>query len=183
MRTWIVVLLLLLLAAPSFGGLSQDQLRSDLRYLVAQLPKVHVNLFYASSSAAFYAAAAQLEMDIPKLSNEQFYTRLGALVAMANDAHTRLVLSGSVAAGLGFNTLPIEFRVFADGIFVVAAPANRAVWNGARLVRVGDVAAADVYDLLTPVVPHANTSGARFGVPSLLSNSGVLRGIGAGPSA
>ncbi|MCX6630245.1 MAG: hypothetical protein NTW28_21715, partial [Candidatus Solibacter sp.] len=133
-------------------------------------------------SGVFYAAAAQLDADIPQLSTEQFYTRLSALVAMANDAHTRLVLDGSAAAALGFNLLPIEFRVFADGVFVVSAPTNHTFLNGARLVSVGSVAITNVYDLLAPEIPHVNASGLRFGVGSLLSNSGVLRGIGAAPA-
>jgi len=171
-----------LLAPLLHGGLTPDQFRTDLQYLVTQLPKVHVNLFWASSSSAFYAAAAQLDTDLPQLTTEQFYTRLGALVAMANDAHTRLVLDDSAATALGFNPLSIQFRVFADGIFAVSAPANQTSLNGARLLSVGSVAAADVFDLLTPVVPHANASGAKAGAEVLLSNSGVLRGIGVAPA-
>jgi uncharacterized protein (TIGR03437 family) len=182
MSAMAAVISLFLLARPLHGGLTQEQFRSDLQYVVTQLPRVHVNLFYAGSSSTFYAGAAQLDADIPQLSTEQFYTRLSALVAMANDAHTFLVLTGSAATALGFNPLPIEFRVFADGIFVVSAPANQASLNGARLVSVGSLAAGDVYNLLVPEVSHVNASGARFGVGSLLSNSGVLRGIGAAPA-
>lgn len=176
------VISLSLLATPLHAGLTPDQFRSDLQYVVTQLPRVHVNLFYAGSAGAFYAAAGQLDADIPQLSTEQFYTRLKALVAMANDAHTYLALTGFAATALGFNPLPIEFRVFADGIFVVSAPANQVFLNGARLVSVGGLAAGGVYDLLVSEVSHVNASGGRFGVSSLLSNSGVLRGIGAAPA-
>ena len=177
-----LVALLVSLAGSSYGSLTQEQLRADLQYVVKWLPSVHPNLFFSTPSTDFFAAAAQLDADIPGLSTEQFYTRLGALVAMINDSHTRLVLENSTAAALGFVRLPIEFQSLDDGLFVVSAPAAQAFLNGARLIRVGGLAAEDVVTRLQPEVAHTNVSGLRFGVASILSNGGVLRGIGAAPA-
>ncbi len=177
-----VAILLVSLATLSYGGLTQEQFRADLQYVVSQLPAAHPNLFFSTPASAFYAAADRLDADIPQLSTEQFYTRLSALVAVVHDPHTRLWLEGSTAAALGFGRLPVEFRYFADGVFVVSAPASQSFLNGARLVRVGDTTAADVFTLLEPVVAHENASGLRVEVASLLSNSGVLRGVGVAPA-
>jgi hypothetical protein len=78
MKATTAVISLFLLATPLRGALTQEQFRSDLQYLVTQLPRVHIDLFHAGSSTAFYAAAAQLDADIPN-SPRNSSTRAWAL--------------------------------------------------------------------------------------------------------
>ncbi len=176
------VLLLLALAVPSSAGPTQDQLRADLQYVVTQLPALHPNLFFSTPAAAFHAAATRLEADIPQLSTEQFYTRLSALVAMAHDPHTSLSLQGSDPAALGFTALPLELRFLADGLFVTAAPANRLSLNRARLVHVNGIPIAEVLARLEPQIAHDNDYWLRRKQATMLSNAGILRGIGVAPA-
>jgi len=173
--------LLVCLAVPSYAALTPDQYRADLQFVVSQLTATHPNPFFSVPPSDFYAAAAQLDSDAGALTAEQFYTRLGALVAMIHDPHTSLGLANSAAALLGFGLLPIKFRYFADGVFVTAAPPGQPSLNGALLVEVNGMPLADVLALLQPMVAHDNDGWLHAGLAGMLANSGVLRGLGIAP--
>jgi hypothetical protein len=88
--------------------------------------------FFSTPASSFYAASDRLNADIAQLSTEQFYTRLSALIAMLKDGHTRLWLSGTAGSALGFTQLPLQFRCFADRIWVTAAPLSHPDLNRTR---------------------------------------------------
>jgi hypothetical protein len=181
-RTLFLAILLIVCGRPSFAAPTPEQLRTDLQYVTRQLPAVHPNPFFWTSAADFQAAASRLDAETAQLSPEQFYTRLHALVAMLHDSHTSLRLDGNAAAAVGFALLPIQFRIFTDGVFVTAAPLDRPSLNRARLVHIGRVPVADVLKSLEPHVAHDNDSWLRAVLESLLSNAGILRGTGLAPA-
>jgi uncharacterized protein (TIGR03437 family) len=175
--------LLISFAVRSYGAVTPDQFRADLQYVVSQLTATHPNPFFSTPAFDFYAAAGQLDSDADTLTSEQFYTRLGALVALIHDPHTSLGLTGPTAAALGFELLPIKFRYFADGVFVTAAPPNQPSLAGARLLDVNGKPLADVLALLESQIAHDNDGWLRVQLAAVLANSGVLRGAGIAPAA
>src|SRR5579859_5894392 len=182
MRTaFYVRALLIFVPVSSYAALTPDQFRADLQYVVSQLTTSHPNPFFSTPASDFYAAAARLDADAGMLTSEQFYTRLGALVALIHDPHTSLGLSNSAATLLGFGLLPIKFRYFADGVFVTAAPPGQPSLNGALLVEVNGMPLSDVLALLQPMVAHDNDGWLHAGLAGMLANSGVLRGLGIAP--
>ena len=175
--------LLISFAVPSYGATTPDQFRADLQYVVSQVTATHPNPFFSTPASDFYAAAGQLDSDAGALTTEQFYTRLGALVALIHDPHTSFGLTGSLAAALGFAPLPIEFKYFTDGVFVTAAPPNQPSLNGARLIDVNGKPLADVLALLESQIAHDNHGWLRVGLAAMLANSGILRGAGIAAAA
>ena len=78
----------------------------------------------------------------------------------------------------GFGQLKLEFKWFADGVFVTAASANYPQLLWAQLAKVGGVSIDEVLARLTRTVSRENEHWPRYAVPRLLRNPGVLRGIG-----
>jgi uncharacterized protein (TIGR03437 family) len=156
---------------PSLGP---QQFIQDLEAVVAQLPKLHVNLFFQTPQADFNAAAQQLQADIPNLSQYQFYTRLSMLIAMARDGHTSLELSASA----GFPHLPITLQHFSDGYFVTSAPTDRSVLNRAKLLAVGAASLDQVLTALAPVISHENNYWFWAVAAQSVANLGIMRGLG-----
>ena len=167
---------LLLLAAAAYGqsSLGPQQFSQDLQTVVTQLPKLHVDLFFQTPQSDFNTAAQQLQADIPKLSQYQFYTRLAKLVAMARDGHTFLYLS----AAAGFIQLSITLQHFSDGYFVTSAPADRVSLNRAKLIAVGNTLIDQVLTALEPVIAHENEYWLQDLAAQSLANIGVMRGLG-----
>jgi len=157
------------------------QFSQDLAFVANELPQLHPNLFFNVTRAEFEAGVHQLESDAPRLSPEQFYTRLSALIASAGDGHTSIHLDSAQAQPAGFVLLPIEFRWFADGIFVTAAAPDQSALHRARLIHINGVPLAEVTERLKPVIPHENEYFFRYRAPSFLRNAGVLRGLGLTP--
>lgn len=166
-------ILLILFADALPAQSAADGFRADLQTVARELPARHPNLFFARSRSDWQAEIDRLDTDLPNLPREQFLVRLASLIAGQRDAHTSLILTGLS----GFPNLPIEFRVFSDGIYVTAAPPGRPEVLRARLLGIAD---ADVNGLLSrfrTVISSENDFWFRDRMPSYLRNLGVLRGL------
>lgn len=171
------------LAALAWGVSAQtapgpEQFYQDLSFVANELPRLHPGWYTNVSRTDFDTALHRLENEYERLTAEEFYTRLSALIALARDGHTSIYLDSSAAQAAGFVALPVEFRWFADGIFVTAAGANRAALLRARLLGVGGLSIGEATERLKAVLPHENEYFFRFRAPALLRNAGVLRGLG-----
>src|SRR5436309_11393536 len=85
--------------------------RQDLRYLAAELPRLHGNLFFELKREEFESALQELDAAVPNLSDEEIAVGMARIVARADDAHTHVFL--------GARRLPLVLHWFRDGIFVV----------------------------------------------------------------
>jgi uncharacterized protein (TIGR03437 family) len=170
-----------LLSAAAQTAPGPTQFYQDLSYVANELPRLHPDLFRNVTRAEFDAGIRQLESECPRLSPEEFYTRLSALIAAARDGHTNIHLDDESpqSRAAGFSALPIEFRWFADGIFVTAA--GRPELLRAQLIHIGGAPVQEVIERIRPVIPHENPYFFRFRAASFLRNAGVLRGLGLAP--
>lgn len=175
----LAVVSLLRVAAQTAPG--PTQFYQDLSFVANELPRLHPDFFFNVTRAEFDAGIRRLENEYPRLSPEEFYTRLSALIALARDGHTSIYLDFETlqSRAAGFASLPIEFRWFADGIFVTAA--DRSALLRARLIHIGGTPVNEVTERIRPVIPHENPYYFRFRAPSFLRNAGVLRGLGLAP--
>src|SRR5512142_239572 len=64
--------------------------RADLRTLAVELPKLHKNAFAYVRQADFERAVAELDAEIPSLSDAQAKWRLQRVAALVRDGHTRV---------------------------------------------------------------------------------------------
>ena len=175
------ILLPLILAIVSANAQDVTTRLADLTAVRDDLPRRHPGFFAVTSRADFEAAADALGQEAAALTTTQFYVRLLALAALAHDAHTSISLGGTPAASLGFTLMPVAFRWFDDGLFVIAAEDAYEELNAARVVAIQGQPVDQVLDRLRPVIAHENEPWFRYLAPGFVANFGVLRGLGVVP--
>lgn len=155
--------------------------RADLAFVVDTIIRGHAAPFHSTSEAAFRAAAARLDVAIPRLQRYEIIVELGKLVATIGDGHTRLPWPWNPVS-LGFHTLPVRFESFADGWFVVAAAKPYEDLVGGRVVRLGRLSVNQALQAVTPLVSRDNTHGIARIARRLLAIPEVLVATGVGSS-
>ncbi len=68
----------------------EDKWRQDLKTLATELPRRHKNLFFQMSKDEFEHAVAQLDQQIPSLTDDAIMVNMARIVAMAGDVPVEL---------------------------------------------------------------------------------------------
>lgn len=151
---------------------------ADLRYLAAELPRCHQNLYHTMSRERFETAVAALEARIPTLSRHAVVVELARLVALIGDGHTYLDLGIFKNNDVAFRRYPIRLYLYSDGLFVQAAAGNAAAAVGARVLAIGDTPVERVYAAVGELVSRDNAIWIEHAAPQLMAIPEVLHGLG-----
>jgi hypothetical protein len=162
------------------NALSIEQWREDLHYLSEQIPKVHPGAFHATTPEQFYKAVAELDAQIPRLSDNAIEVELARLVASLGEGHSRLSLPGLSDPmsdvpeitpfkdpRLAFRTLPIQLYWFSNGIFVLKTTQEYQSLVNARVLKIGGNQVDSVLEQMKPLVNQDNSMGFRLIAPQL----------------
>jgi hypothetical protein len=150
--------------------------REDLRYLAAELPKRHQNLFHTMSRAQFEQAIAALDTRIPELARHQVIVELARIVALIGDGHSRLDLAGG--PNIGFRRYPLRLYLYSDGLFVQVAGQAQAQAVGGRVLAIGDTPIAQAYARVRELIARDNEVWVQHMAPGLLAIPEVLHSLG-----
>jgi hypothetical protein len=167
-------------------GLPAHAWVADLQVLARELPRRHANAFHTVSREEFDSAVAALAGRLPRLGEDSVYVGFRQIVTMIGDGHT------NIQTPANWPLLPLRFRWFGDAVGdphalelrVTQASADHEVLLGSRVIRVGDVPLADVYDALTTIIGSGETEGSsRVASTGLVLRPHILSGLGIIPSA
>ncbi len=161
-----VVLLSLLTAA---------QWRADLDFLAREMPRRHKNLFHHVSQQDFDSAVQKLRARIPEMDDLQVVAGIQQIGAMIGDAHTGIT---ATRPEMRFSSLPLRLYVYADGVFVQAAPPELRAIVGARVLRIGATPIDEVFRRARTITDHSNESTVRAFIPYKLVRPEILRFLG-----
>ena len=195
--SFVLAALIVLAAVPPARGAASEPTswRGDVRFLVAAVDSIHPAPYRFFKRAAWDSAAADLESRLPSLRPEQAIAAISQLLGMLHDGHTRLSQLQLPSHGRpaftplpwpGFDTAyPIDFEVFADGLWVVGATAAHAHLTGMRVLAIGGRPVAEVVAALTPFIPADNSMWTLRALPTYLRCPGYLAaaGLTTGPGA
>ena len=156
--------------------LTVGQWREDLKYLAAELPKRHKNLYHTVSRERFEKAVADLDAKMPSLTQDQAAMELARIVTLVGDGHTRLVPLFEPTQG--FRSFPVSIYVFKEGVFIKAADKTYADAVGGRIVEINKVPIAKVIAGLAEYIPAENKMGLDSAVPLYLCSPEVLQALG-----
>ena len=159
--------------------------RGDARFLVAAVDSIHPQPYRSYRRAAWDSAAADLERRLPTLRYDQAVAGFSRLLGMLGDGHSRL---GHVQLashgrptlaplpGPGFDTsYPIDFEIFADGLWITRATAAHADLVGARVAAVDGRPVSEAVAALAPMIPADNSMWTLNALPAFLRTPGYLR--------
>jgi hypothetical protein len=193
----VLAALIVLTAAPRAPGAASEPAswRGDVRFLVAALDSIHPAPYRFYGRAAWDSATADLERRLPGMRADQAVAALSQLLGMLRDGHTRLSQLQLPAHGRpvltplawpGFDTAyPLDFEVFADGLWIVGATPGHEHLTGKRVLAIGGRPVAEAVAALTPFIPADNSMWTLRALPSYLRCPGYLAaaGLTAGPGA
>lgn len=146
--------------------------RHDLQFLLHEARRIHFDPFRVAPEAEFDAMAERLSNDIPKLSDDQVFVRMMAIVRRLEDGHSWIRRGGPPSR------LPVHFFQFPEGIYITAALPPQAELVGAKVLKVGDRPALEAVKLAEEITPRDNPMNVISTAPRLLASPSILRGLG-----
>jgi hypothetical protein len=172
---WWAALLLLVFAPHKLAAqVSGADWRSDIAALDSSIRTIHPNPFRRVSEAAFAETLDDISSKAGRQSDQLTAVQLMHLIGALGDGHTTLEPS----ARLGFDRwFPVRFYRFADGLFVVAASAERSFLVRARVETIGGRPALTVADSVATLMGADNLLG-RAEATHLLSSGPALHALG-----
>jgi tetratricopeptide (TPR) repeat protein len=165
------------------SGLSRDEgWRTDLRFLVREVKRRAYDPFRYVSEERFDAEVSQLDQAISGLTDLQIVLEMNKLLRLLGDGH----------AGVwpprvndeARQALPVQFYLFEEGIFVVAADPAHADVLGAQVLRIGERPVEEVMEAVDPIIHRDNENGQwpKHLMPRYLRALPYLHALGVAPS-
>ena len=185
---------IVLAVAPRARGAASEPAswRGDVRFLGAAVDSIHPAPYRFFKRAAWDSATADIERRLPGLRADQAIAALSQLLGMLRDGHTRLGQLQLPSHGRpaltplpwpGFDTAyPLEFEVFADGLWIVGATEAHAHLTGTRVLAIGGRPVAEAVAALAPFIPADNPMWTLRALPVYLRCPGYLAAAGLTPT-
>lgn len=162
--------------------MSRDEAwRADLHFLAAEIERLHVNRLSAMSDDEFARRIADIETQIPSLSDQQIVFRFMGLVGAMGSGHNLILPTGATYGS--FSRLPLEFYWFQDGLFVVDADEGYKEWIGYRVERIGNTSALEALGQTSSLNARDNNMQALWLAPYYVSLPELLEFQGIAESA
>ncbi len=135
-------------------SLTQEQWRYDIETLNQVLTKNHPNLYHSTSSTKLKQAFTIASEE----TNDQFrYIALSKALATVGDGHTSApLLPLPIDMGVSFNYLPIQFKKFSDGYFVISASRKYQALIGSKVIEIADIPVLKVENMISPYISTDN---------------------------
>jgi hypothetical protein len=154
------------------------QWRQDIQTLDREFSDRQIDPWARMQHAEWAAAIERLKaLPFETMSDAAVALEIERLLARFHDGHIRVMTDGAGAQiGAGAKLIPLRFRWFPEGIYVVDAADARYV--GARLVRLGETRAEALPERIAPWVSVENDSGLHAAVYAALSNATLLQAAG-----
>src|SRR6516164_5458945 len=194
--TLVLAPLMVLAATRARGATSEPPAwRGDARFMVAAMDSIHPRPYRYFKRAQWDSAAADLEAKLPSLRPDQAIAGFSRILGMLRDGHSRLDQLQLPNHGRptleplpwpGFDSeYPVDFEVFADGLWIVGATAAHENLTGTHVIALDGKPIASVVAALSPLIPSDNPMWTLRVLPSYLRCPGYLAaaGLSTDPSA
>jgi len=159
------------------SGLSRDELwGADLRALVSEIHRLHVNLHHLMPVRAFQDQVAVIEESIPSLSDQEIVFAFMELVGGLGSGHN-IIIPTNGAKG-SFSRLPVEFYWFSDGLFIVDSEEPYADMIGSEVTMIGGIPVADALAKTRALNARDNEMQHLWLAPYYVSLPEALKGLG-----
>ncbi len=151
---------------------------TDLRHMDREVRRVHIAPYHATAKEELDKAFAQLEKDIPSLTDEQFYIRMRQYMRLFGDGHTNVRLGNWEELSDAARYVPLTFYWFSEGIHVFGAKPGFEKFIGYKVLGMNGTPIEELAARIGTIVNQDNPQGTKYAVPALLNNSLILKGLG-----
>jgi len=126
--------------------LTEAQALEEAELLYTAIVERHPNPFWFNDEEHWQAEMAHLRTRRGPVTHVEQYFDLSRLMALATDTHVQIYPGEDTP---GFETsYPIRFRLFEEGIYIIAANGTYRDWVGARVVSIYGLSAEEIVDAL-----------------------------------
>jgi hypothetical protein len=164
-------------AVPAIGSSTASH-SAEATALIRFAEQTHPRGLEARVDPRWRALSGQLVKAARDEPVAQFVVRAFALLAWFKDGHTTLWI-GKISAGPFGLALPLRAAAFYDGLYVVGATPDLVSLVGKRITRIGEFTTNDCIRKLASIWPANNIAWPHHDAPLLLTNPGLLHGLGA----
>jgi hypothetical protein len=128
------------------------------------------------SKEAFDGAVAKLDNEIPRLSDAQILIELMKLMRKLGDGHSGIL--GRLDNAEAALAVPLQFYLFKEGLFIIAADVEHKDLLGAQVLRFGDSTVSQVMQALDPLTSRDNDFWPNQTSPYRMRSLPLLNGLG-----
>ena len=153
---------------------SPEEWAEDVRFLAKTIAESHKNPYHTTSKEELDGAIGALESRVAELEGHQIVLEMARIVALIGDGHSGLWPWDS---GM-LRCYPLSVRIFADGLFVVAAVEGLEHLVQARVLRIGSGEVDGVIRGVAAYVPRDNEWTVKAWSPLMLVMPELLYGLG-----
>lgn len=155
--------------------------RVDLAYFAEEARRLHASPERPAHGPRFAEAVEALHRDVPELTDDQMLCRFMALAAVLNDGHTAIYgPSPDTPLHVDARVLPFKFYAFPEGLHIVDGDGDWADYAGSRVLRIGELEAAEVLRRLRVYRGVDNEQTWSWLLPAFyLKRLALLRDVGA----
>ena len=132
--------------------MTNEKWLEDLMFLKEELPKRHPGFFSLVSRNKFYGMIEDIKKEIPSLTDSQIMMGFFKVVASPNDNHTQ----PNFLTCYNLHFYPLKIFLFDDGWYITEASRKFKSTVGSRLIKIGGMPIADVYNLYKPYFAAEN---------------------------
>ncbi|GJL65162.1 MAG: hypothetical protein NPIRA05_01330 [Nitrospirales bacterium] len=172
--------------------LTTEQWKQDLEQLATAVSEIHFKPFHNFPEQDFNSAIDSLNTRLPELNDQEIILEMAMIVAKMKDGHSRLhiprlypelALEAELGHGgtprakiseLNFSQSPLQFQLFDDGVFVVAASGEHRQLIGQKVMRFGNTDIEVALEAVKAVSFYENESRAKLMAPDRLALPQVL---------
>jgi hypothetical protein len=150
--------------------------RSDLALLAREVKRLGYSPFRLVSEAQFDARVADVHDAIPRLTDVQIAVEFVKLMQLAGDGHTRL--NDLTSHPELCQTLPMQFSLFEEGLYITAADPKHADLLGAQVTQIAGRPVSECFDALAPLISRDNDQWLKQMTPYRLREIPILHALG-----
>ncbi|MEP5764960.1 MAG: hypothetical protein ABJ308_10205 [Halieaceae bacterium] len=151
-----LMLLLSVIAARADDGLflTEQQAREELKLVVDAIREHHPSPYHASTEEQFEREVKALEQRKGRVPVVRQYFDLMKISSLVFDTHTQFHITGETP---GFEvSFPLRFRLFPDGLYIIAGDNGYRDAIGKKVVAVGGTPTMDIVERLSHHSPADN---------------------------
>ena len=141
----------------------------DISYFENEYLKAS-NTFPKDSISSSKLLLTGLKNQIDSLSDNQIILQLSKCVAMANNGHTTIHLSG-------MDKIPVRYYWFADGLYIIKTDKSSAEYLGTKVLKINSIEIDTVLKQLKPYLSGIDRF-KKFIATNYLASPEILNGIG-----
>jgi len=156
-------------------NLTSVQWNQDLDFMMNELEEKHLNLYHKSSKIEFANAVNALKAKMNNIENHQIIVEFSKITALIGDGHSGIRLYSDPK--IKFNSVPLRFYEFSDGIYVIKTDKQNKGLLGAKVIGIDNKSIDSIYPEIAKTISKDNEMWKKLYVPFFITSPLLLNGL------